>query len=83
KEDPNRIGSEFKLKNSLDELAVGTGLGLRVDATIFVIRLDGAFPIRKPYLPSGQRWVINDIDFGSKNWRRDNLVLNIGIGYPF
>lgn len=83
KEDPERPGSEFKLKNSLDELAVGTGLGLRVDATIFVIRLDGAFPIRKPFLPSGQRWVLNDIDFGSKSWRRDNLVLNIGIGYPF
>ncbi|SOD15252.1 Outer membrane protein assembly factor BamA [Pedobacter xixiisoli] len=83
KEDPLRPGSEFKLQNSLDELAVGTGVGLRVDATIFVIRLDGAFPIRKPYLPSGQRWVINDVDFGSKAWRRDNLVLNIGIGYPF
>ncbi|WP_113639213.1 translocation and assembly module lipoprotein TamL [Nubsella zeaxanthinifaciens] len=83
KEDPDRPGSEFSLKNSISEFAVGTGVGLRVDATIFVIRLDGAFPIRKPFLPSGQRWVINDIDFGSKIWRRDNLVLNIGIGYPF
>ncbi len=83
KEDPIRPGSEFKLKNTLDELAVGTGLGLRVDATIFVVRLDGAFPIRKPYLPKGQRWVTSQIDFGSKAWRRDNLVLNIGIGYPF
>ncbi|RZK42406.1 MAG: hypothetical protein EOO90_07260 [Pedobacter sp.] len=78
-----RPGSEFKFQNALDELAVGTGAGLRVDATIFVIRLDGAFPIRKPFLPSGQRWVINDVDFGSKAWRRDNLILNIGIGYPF
>ncbi|WP_113654089.1 translocation and assembly module lipoprotein TamL [Pedobacter namyangjuensis] len=83
KEDPNKPGSEFKLKNTFNELAVGTGAGLRVDATIFVIRLDGAFPIRKPYLPSGQRWVLNDIDFGSKTWRRENFILNIGIGYPF
>jgi outer membrane protein assembly factor BamA len=79
----NRPGTEFKLKNALDEFAVGTGLGLRVDATIFVVRLDVAFPIRKPYLPEGQRWVIKDVDFGSKDWRRDNLVFNIGIGYPF
>ena len=79
----DRPGTAFKLKNSLEEFAVGTGLGLRVDATIFVIRLDGAFPIRKPYLPKGQRWVIDEVDFSSKNWRRDNLVLNIGIGYPF
>jgi len=78
-----RPGSGFKLNSFLDELALGTGLGLRVDASIFVIRLDGAFPLRKPFLPEGQRWVINDIRFGSKYWRKDNLVLNIGIGYPF
>ncbi|WP_316808122.1 BamA/TamA family outer membrane protein [Pedobacter agri] len=78
-----RPGSEFKLKNALSELAVGTGAGLRVDATIFVIRLDVAFPVRKPYLAEGQRWVFNDIAFGNKDWRRQNLIFNIGIGYPF
>lgn len=78
-----RPGSEFKLKNAFKEMAVGTGAGVRVDATIFVIRLDVAFPIRKPYLPSGQRWVIDDIDFGNKDWRKQNLIYNIGIGYPF
>lgn len=86
--DPNipgtgRPGSGFKLNRAFDELAVGTGVGLRLDAKIFVIRLDGAIPVRKPYLPQGQRWVLNDIDFGSKIWRRDNFILNIGIGYPF
>ena len=78
-----RPGSEFKLSRALSELAVGTGAGIRIDAQIFVIRLDGAFPIRKPYLPSGQRWVMNQIDFGSKTWRKENFILNIGIGYPF
>lgn len=83
KDDPLRPGSGFSGSGFLDEIAVGTGAGLRVDAKIFVVRLDLAFPLRKPYLPEGQRWVINDIHFGSKFWRRDNLVLNIGIGYPF
>ncbi|SFH21253.1 translocation and assembly module lipoprotein TamL [Pedobacter insulae] len=83
KEDPDRPGSAFKFKNAFSELAVGTGAGIRIDATIFVIRLDGAFPIRKPYLPSGERWVLNQVDFGSKTWRRENFILNIGIGYPF
>ncbi len=78
-----RPGSGFKLNRAFSELAVGTGAGLRIDATIFVIRLDGAFPIRKPYLPSGQRWVLNQVDFGSKTWRKENFILNIGIGYPF
>lgn len=83
KEDPLRPGSAFKLSKAFNELAIGTGAGLRLDATIFVIRLDAAFPIRKPYLPSGQRWVLNEVDFGSRTWRRENFILNIGIGYPF
>lgn len=83
KEDPARPGSGFKLKNALDQMAVSTGAGLRVDATIFVIRLDVAFPVRKPYLPEGQRWVLDQVAFGDKQWRKDNLIYNIGIGYPF
>lgn len=78
-----RPGSGFKLKNALNELAVGTGAGVRVDATIFVIRLDVAFPVRKPYLPDGQRWVLDEVAFGNKDWRKQNLIFNIGIGYPF
>lgn len=76
-------GSQFRLGNTFKELAVGTGIGLRIDASILVVRFDLAFPLRKPWLPEGQRWVINQIDFGSSQWRRDNLVLNIAIGYPF
>jgi len=78
-----RPGSGFKASRALSELAVGTGAGLRVDATIFVIRLDVAFPVRKPYLASGDRWVFDKIAFGDKEWRSENLIYNIGIGYPF
>ncbi len=78
-----RPGSAFKFSRAFSEMAVGTGAGVRIDAQIFVIRLDGAFPIRKPYLPSGQRFVFNEVDFGSRAWRRENFILNLGIGYPF
>ncbi|SMC90451.1 translocation and assembly module lipoprotein TamL [Pedobacter nyackensis] len=78
-----RPGSGFEFKDALKELAVGTGAGLRLDATIFVIRLDVAFPVRKPFLPEGNRWVLNEVDFGSSTWRKENLIYNIGIGYPF
>ncbi len=77
----NRPGGEFNSKTFLNQLAVGTGFGLRLDFSFFVLRLDTAFPIRKPYLESP--WVIDSIDFGSKTWRQDNLVFNIAIGYPF
>ncbi|WP_316791936.1 BamA/TamA family outer membrane protein [Pedobacter frigoris] len=78
-----RPGSGFDFKNALDEVAVGAGFGLRVDASILIVRLDVAMPLRKPYLPEGQRWVTDKIDFGSSAWRKDNLIYNIGIGYPF
>ena len=80
--DTLKPGAEFTNK-FLTQLAVGAGVGLRVDVSFLVLRLDLAFPLRKPYLPEGQRWVINQIDLGSGTWRKNNLVLNIAIGYPF
>jgi outer membrane protein insertion porin family len=70
-------------KNFLKEIAVATGIGIRFDATVLLIRLDLGIPIRKPYLPDGQRWVFNKIDITSAAWRKENLILNIGIGLPF
>jgi len=82
KEQPDAPGSGFT-RNWPKELAVDAGLGLRIDANIMVIRLDLAIPLRIPSLPEDQRWVIDDIDIGSKQWRKDNVVLNIAFGYPF
>lgn len=81
--DPDRPGSEFNPDTFVSQLAVGTGAGIRFDLNFFVLRFDLAFPIRKPFLPEGERWVYKDIDFGSKSWRAQNLILNIAIGYPF
>lgn len=67
----------------LNQLAADVGAGLRFDLTVLVLRLDLGMPIRKPWLPKGQRWVFDEIDFGSNTWRRDNLIFNIAIGYPF
>ena len=78
------FGERGKLsKNWFKEIAVAAGIGIRFDATILLIRADLGIPLRKPFLPDGQRWVYNQFDFGSGPWRRDNLILNIAIGYPF
>jgi outer membrane protein assembly factor BamA len=77
-----RPGVQFT-SHFLSQLAVGTGIGLRLNFTILLLRLDLGMPLRKPWLPEGQRWVFNKIDFGSSEWRRKNLILNIAIGYPF
>jgi outer membrane protein insertion porin family len=70
-------------KEWIKELAVATGVGLRFDVTVLVIRVDLGIPLRKPYLPDGQRWVFNQFDFGSSAWRKENLILNIALGLPF
>ena len=62
---------------------MGTGVGLRLDVSFFVVRLDVAFPIRKPWNAEGDRWVFDKIAFGSSDWVKENLVYNIAIGYPF
>ena len=83
KSNPANIGSPFAFKSFLNELAVGTGIGLRVDVSFFVLRFDLAMPLRKPWLPDNQKWVVNQIDFTNPTWRSQNLILNIAIGYPF
>ncbi len=83
KEDEARPGGYFNKDTFLSELAVGVGAGLRYDFNFFLLRFDVAFPIRKPYRAPEDRWVINEINFGSKDWRGDNLIFNIAFGYPF
>lgn len=70
-------------KDSYKELALASGVGLRYDLKILLIRLDLGIPLRKPYYPDGDRWVLDKIRVDKGSWRRENLILNIAIGYPF
>lgn len=79
---PSKPGGQFT-NDFYKEIAVGTGVGLRFDFSILIFRTDLAFPIRVPYYKEGERWNFRNIDFSNRQWRRDNLILNIAIGYPF
>lgn len=78
----DKPGAQFST-NFMKEMAVGAGLGLRFDFSFLILRTDFAFPLRKPYLPEGNRWVIDQINLGSGAWRKENLIFNLAIGYPF
>ena len=73
--DESRIGSQFKIQNLLDEIAIGSGLGLRFDLSFIILRFDVGAKIRDPARPLGKRLV----PWNSKN----QFVLNLGIGNPF
>jgi outer membrane protein insertion porin family len=75
--------SRFRFSRFYKELAVGAGVGFRLNLGFFVLRLDLATPLTKPYLPEGERFVLDDFDLGSKDWRRENLLWNFAFGYPF
>lgn len=65
------------------QVAVGGGLGLRIVTPFVILRFDLAVPFRKPWLPENERWVFNQFDLRTKSWRKENLVLNIAVGYSF
>ncbi|HET6244430.1 MAG: BamA/TamA family outer membrane protein [Bacteroidetes bacterium] len=83
RENPNTPGGQFNFNKFYNEIAIGTGFGFRADVEFFVLRLDLGIPLREPFQPIDNRWVIHLIDFGSPQYRRQSLVLNIAIGYPF
>lgn len=82
REDPLRPKGNFS-SDFLSEMAISVGHGFRLDFNFFVIRLDVALPIRKPEFAKGDRWAFDEMQWGSSDWRKENLIWNIAIGYPF
>jgi outer membrane protein assembly factor BamA len=84
RKDTSRPGAEFQVGNLYKDLAIGTGAGLRVDFSYFVIRLDFGIPLKKPYpTKNGSGWYIGEWTLGDSRWRRENVTWNVAIGYPF
>lgn len=69
-------------KDFYKQLAIGSGIGLRLDFSFIIFRMDLATPLHKPWLEQGSRWTFDTIQW-NKAWRQENLLLNLGVGYPF
>ena len=67
--------ARFNSLKDLEEIALGTGFGLRYDLSFFVIRFDLGFKTYNPAYENGRRW-FKEYNFGRS-------VLNFGINYPF
>ena len=81
--DNSQIGSQFRFKNVLNEMAVGTGFGLRFDLDFVLIRGDIGIKLRDPSLASGSRWITNWPYYKDKTEGGRIFTVVVGIGYPF
>ena len=71
-DDPNAV---FRFDKFYKQLGLNTGLGLRIDATFVIIRIDWGLQLHNPGWAEGERWIH---DF---KWK--NMAINFGVGYPF
>ena len=78
KSDLDRAGTQFKFNRFYEDLAVGTGLGLRFDFNFFLARLDFGMKLRDPIMPESNKWIFSNRSYV---WRDFTAV--IAIGYPF
>ncbi len=77
----DRKGTIFKWNKFYEQIAIGSGLGIRMNLGFFVLRTDFGYKIfdpainpnepYRPWVPLKQKFKITDITF------------NFGIGYPF
>ena len=75
--DSTRPGAEFHFSTFADQLAVGTGIGLRFDFNFFILRTDFGFPLRTAYIVDDSNWI------GSTKEMLEGMVFSLAIGYPF
>ena len=72
----SKFNIKFKFKNFFDQLAVGTGIGIRYDLDFLVLRLDWGLALHYPY-DTGKSGYFNMDSF------KNSHTLHFAIGYPF
>lgn len=77
--DPQRPGAQFRPGTFLQQFAVGAGVGVRLDFTFLILRLDVAAKVYDPSAPAAARWAIKRFYTNSDY----EPAFNLGIGYPF
>ena len=77
--DDSRTGSQFKLDKFYDDIAVGTGVGLRFDLSFVLIRTDIGIKLRDPAILDSSKWILASRPYNFK----DDVTFVIAIGYPF
>ena len=83
REDRSRPGAQFRPYLFIDQLAIGAGVGLRLDFSFLLFRIDVGTKVKDPALPAGSRWIGDQLSLRRPFGERGQSNVNIGIGYPF
>jgi outer membrane protein assembly factor BamA len=84
KKKENQPNGNFDISRFYKEIAIGSGIGLRMDFSFFIFRLDMAVPIRDPIAQRfGSLWIFNGSNVESWKSFRQLIIYNLAIGYPF
>jgi outer membrane protein assembly factor BamA len=70
-------GGKFKFDSFYKEIAIGYGLGLRLDFDYFLIRFDCGEKAYNPAKTGKDRWTLLHPNF------KENFAWHIAVGYPF
>ena len=76
-------GADFKFNRFYKEIAIGMGLGLRLNFSFLVIRFDYGVKMYDPAQDEGKRWIGNKISLTNLRGQKGQALWNIAIGYPF
>jgi len=81
KEDATRPGGKIE-PDFYTDIALGTGVGLRLDFSFFVFRADFGLRVRDPAVEGSRAWLWTHPEDYLNDFSR-NTEFNIAIGYPF
>ncbi len=76
-------GGRFNANDFISEIAIGSGIGLRMDFDFLVLRFDAGIKTYDPARDPGERWVIRNLSWKRPLGEKNQTVWNIAIGYPF
>ena len=74
--DDSRPGSQLRSKSFANDIALGTGFGLRYNLRVLLLRCDVGIPLHIPY-DTGEQGYYNIPHFTR------SLCFHFGVGYPF
>lgn len=89
KKDATNTDAEFSLKRLYNDVAIGIGTGLRLDFSLFLIRVDFAYKVKDPGRVTNNGWmsikdfVWSEYRINQSHTEVKNYAIQLGIGLPF